>query len=132
VADRSFQWPTATSAPDPKPEPAFGGTLGVIAVALGVGFIAAYTLDAHAHRCDSCGHKWWHLGAFSLGEKAAHTCKRCGAEQWWKSSVPAEYRQAYNSYGHDSWTMPVATQNQAESPNISAAGTPLVPSKNWP
>ena|ERR1700674_2275532 len=48
-------------------------------------FVLGHALDYHAHRCESCGHRWRHLGAFSLGDLASHTCGRCGAVQWWKS-----------------------------------------------
>lgn len=126
----------------PKPSPLFGGTLGVIAIALGVGFVAAYTLDAHSHTCDSCGHKWWHLGAFNLGDVGAHRCDRCSAMQWWKGNVPDEFRHAHNAYGHDSWSYPmpegtvVCPPHQARWPEapafVSADPMPLIPSRDRP
>lgn len=66
----------------PPPSP-FGGTLGVIAIAFGIGVLGAYALDLHSHAC-ACGHKWRHLGAFNFGDLDAHTCKNCGTTQWWK------------------------------------------------
>lgn len=63
-----------------------GQTLGVIALAFGLGVIGAYALDLHAHTCDKCGKQWRHLGAFNLGDKDAHTCPRCGVVQWWKDA----------------------------------------------
>jgi hypothetical protein len=71
------QRPAATSAP-------LGGTLGVLAIAFGIGVLGAYALDLHSHACDSCGYKWRHLGAFNLGDLPAHTCRKCGTVQWWK------------------------------------------------
>jgi hypothetical protein len=64
--------------------PGFGGTLGVIALAFGIGVLGAYALDLHSHTCDFCGYKWRHLGAFNLGDAASHTCGNCGTVQWWK------------------------------------------------
>jgi hypothetical protein len=69
----------------PAVKPVFGGPLGVIALAFGVGMLGAYMLDLHNHRCSSCGQKWWHLGAFNLGDLEAHRCRNCGTVQWWKS-----------------------------------------------
>ena len=68
------------------------GTLGVIAIALGVGVIGAYVLDAHGHTCEACGKRWWHLGAFNLGDPKAHTCASCGTVQWWKNGTPHVFR----------------------------------------
>ena len=91
------------TAPAPVPT-SFGGTLGVIALAFGIGIVGAYVLDAHAHTCDSCGHKWRHLGAFNVGDQDAHTCKRCGTTQWWKCGVPQMIKDAHRdrpmSLGH--------------------------------
>jgi hypothetical protein len=84
------QWKTA------PPSSPFGGTLGVIALALGIGVAAAFVLDAHGHRCEACGHKWWHLGAFNLGDEDAHRCK-CGVVQWWKNGVPQVIRDAHRA-----------------------------------
>ena len=59
------------------------GTLGVLAIAFGIGVVGAYAFDLHSHAC-SCGNKWRHLGAFNFGDQDAHTCKRCGQVQGWK------------------------------------------------
>ena len=90
-----------------KPTPtSFGGTLGVIALAFGVGIVGAYMLDAHAHTCDSCGYRWRHLGAFNVGDEDAHRCKACGVVQWWKCGVPQMIKDAHRagptSVGHAS------------------------------
>jgi hypothetical protein len=60
-------------------------TLTSVAVAVGAVVVGMYMLDWHKHQCESCGHTWRHLGAFNLGEVAAHTCRKCGTVQWWKS-----------------------------------------------
>lgn len=90
------------------PAPALGGTLGVIALAFGIGVVGALMLDVHGHTCDSCGHRWRHLGAFNLGDKDAHTCGRCGAVQWWKNGVPQAIKDAHRGASHDGpwWTDP--------------------------
>ncbi len=66
----------------PWPQPPIS-TLGVIAIAFGIGVLGAYMLDLHAHTCE-CGYRWRHFGAFNLGDSVAHTCRRCGVVQWWK------------------------------------------------
>lgn len=68
----------------PPPSAPFGGTLGVIAIAFGIGVLGAYMLDLHGHTCVSCGNRWRHLGAFNMGDQVAHTCGKCGTVQWWK------------------------------------------------
>jgi hypothetical protein len=78
--------------PAPAPAPTLGGTLGVIALAFGIGVLGAYALDLHSHTCDACGHTWRHLGAFNLGDPTSHTCTRCGTTQWWKDGVPHVFR----------------------------------------
>ena len=82
------------------------GTFGAIALAFGVGVLAAYTLDVHSHQCDGCGNTWWHLGAFKIGDARAHRCGGCGEVQWWKSDVPLSQRKASNPFGHDAYTSP--------------------------
>jgi hypothetical protein len=62
----------------------FGGTLGVIALAFGIGVLGAYVFDLHSHTC-VCGNRWYHLGAFNMGDEAAHQCRKCGTVQWWKT-----------------------------------------------
>lgn len=61
-----------------------GRTLGLLAVAIGVAAVAAYSLDWHSHVCSRCGRTWKHLGAFNAGDHDAHTCQSCGEIQWWK------------------------------------------------
>jgi hypothetical protein len=95
-------------APAPVPT-ALGGTLGVIALAFGIGVLGAYMLDMHSHTCDSCGRSWRHLGAFNGGDESAHTCARCGTVQWWKNGVPQAIKDAHRAApraGQDWWTDP--------------------------
>lgn len=84
---RSFKEPA--SAP---PSSSIGGVLGTIAIAIGVGVLGAYMLDLHSHTCEACGHRWRHLGAFNLGDPAAHSCSKCGTVQWWKDGSPHVFR----------------------------------------
>ena len=86
---RSFQEEPASSPP-----PSIGNMLGVIAIAVGVGVLGYYMLDGHSHRCESCGNSWRHLGAFNVGDPAAHSCSKCGTVQWWKDGVPHVFRDA--------------------------------------
>ncbi len=86
--------PQVTLARRPSPPLAFGGTLGVIALAFGVGMLGAYMLDLHGHTCEACGSKWRHFGAFSVGDPGAHACRKCGTVQWWKDGVPNVFREA--------------------------------------
>jgi hypothetical protein len=81
----------------PVPAPALGGTLGVIALAFGIGVVGAFMLDLHGHQCDQCGHKWRHLGVFNGGDEPAHTCGRCGTVQWWKNGVPQAIKDAHRA-----------------------------------
>jgi hypothetical protein len=81
-------------APPWKPPGQPIGTIGVIAIALGIGVLGAYALDAHGHTCEACGKRWWHLGAFNLGDPTAHTCSSCGTVQWWKNGIPHVFRTA--------------------------------------
>lgn len=74
-----------------------GGTIGVIALAFGIGVVGAYMLDLHSHTCEACGHHWRHLGAFNLGDPDAHTCRRCGTVQWWKCGVPQVIKDAHRA-----------------------------------
>lgn len=80
--------------PPPTATPSFGGTIGILALALSMGVIGAYMLDLHAHTCESCGNKWRHLGAFNIGDPGSHTCARCGTVQWWKDGVPHVFRNS--------------------------------------
>lgn len=69
---------------EPK-EGGFWHTIGMIGVVIGVAAVGAYTLDLHGHTCDGCGKTWRHLGAFNMGDHAAHACPACGKIQWWKN-----------------------------------------------
>jgi hypothetical protein len=80
--------------PSPTSSPSFGGTIGILALALGMGVIGAYMLDLHSHTCEACGNKWRHLGAFNLGDPGSHTCGRCGTVQWWKDGIPHVFRDS--------------------------------------
>jgi len=71
------------------------GTLGVLAIAFGIGVLGAYMLDLHGHTCCRCGHKWRHLGALNVGNESSHTCSRCGTVQWWKNGVPHAWREGH-------------------------------------
>lgn len=70
-----------------QPSKPFGGTLGTVLLAFGIGALGAFMLDLHGHQCMACGYRWRHLGAFNVGDLAAHTCRRCGETQWWKDGV---------------------------------------------
>jgi hypothetical protein len=89
--------------------PGFGGTLGVIALAFGIGVLGAYALDLHSHTCESCGYKWRHLGAFNLGDAASHTC---GTVQWWKCGF-------MKSTTRDMHSMPAQPPAIAQSPRLA-------------
>lgn len=76
---------------EPSPPPSgssVGGTLGALAIAVGLGVLGAKMLDLHGHTCERCGRRWRHFGAFNLGDEPSHTCSRCGEIQWWKCGVP--------------------------------------------
>ena len=83
-------WRTFKEEPT-VPPPSIGKMLGVLAIAVGVGVLGYYALDGHSHVCESCGHRWRHLGVFSLGDPGAHTCK-CGTVQWWKDGAAHVFR----------------------------------------
>jgi hypothetical protein len=74
--------------PAQSPSVSFGGTLGALAVAVGFGVLVAHMLDLHGHRCERCGRRWRHFGAFNLGDEKSHTCASCGEVQWWKCGAP--------------------------------------------
>ena len=69
-----------------------GNVLGTIAIAVGAVALSLYAFDWHSHTCESCGHRWRHLGAFNLGDPIAHTCASCKTVQWWKDGVPHVFR----------------------------------------
>ena len=85
---RSFHQPP----PEPPAKGKSIGTLGVLAIAVGVGVLGYYMLDGHTHTCEACGHRWRHLGAFNFGDPVAHTCNQCGTVQWWKDGYPNVFR----------------------------------------
>lgn len=84
----SMPWRTFQKEPPPPTSGSFGGTLGALAIAVGVGALGCVMLDLHSHRCDQCGRRWRHFGAFNLGDEPSHTCSRCGEIQWWKCGAP--------------------------------------------
>jgi hypothetical protein len=55
--------------------------------------------DPHAHRCDCCNVRWWHLGLLSAGNVhsksalRAHTCE-CGEQQWQRLRLRAIAQKA--------------------------------------
>ena len=83
-------WRTFKEEPTPQP-PSIGNVLSTIALALGVGVLGYYMLDGHSHTCESCGHRWRHLGVFNHGDPDAHACK-CGTVQWWKDGTAHVFR----------------------------------------
>jgi len=80
--------------PDSLPPPSIGTMLGTIAIAVGVGVLGYYMLDGHSHTCESCGHRWRHLGVINVGDPGSHTCGKCGTVQWWKDGVPHVFRDS--------------------------------------
>lgn len=86
--------PTASAPKRPSAGPAepeavsFGGVMGALAVAIGLGVLGVHMLDLHGHQCDRCGRRWRHFGAFNLGDEKSHTCGGCGEVQWWKCGAP--------------------------------------------
>ena len=87
TATQHFHTPAVKSS-------SIGNVLGTIAIALGVGVLGYYMLDGHSHTCEGCGTQWRHLGAFNVGDPAAHTCSTCSTVQWWKDGVPHVFRSA--------------------------------------
>lgn len=90
--------PPGTTSPPPRREQVAQqpNMLATIAFTVGVVAFGLYALDLHSHRCEGegCGHKWYHLGAFNVGDPASHTCARCGSVQWFKDGVPHVFREA--------------------------------------
>lgn len=84
-------WRTLQEEPSAQP-PSLGNMLSAIAIAVGVGALGLYMLDIHSHRCEACGNRWRHLGAFNVGSPAAHSCSSCGTVQWFKDGVPHVFR----------------------------------------
>jgi len=113
------------------PSPSIGKMLGVVAVALGVGVLGYYAFDGHAHTCESCGHRWRHLGAFNLGDPRAHSCGRCGTVQWWKDGTPHVFRQALRSPPPEVLPGVIGSPlgRFREVPRLAASPTPVLP---WP
>ena len=94
------------------------GTLGTIIIALSAGILGYYALDGHSHRCESCGKKWRHLGAFNIGDVDAHTCGSCGQIQWWKCGLPNVFHHAH----------PVSPEALATRQEVRTAESSAVPS----
>ena len=85
-------WRTFKEEEPTAPPPSIGKMLSVVAIAIGVGVLGYYALDGHSHACESCGHRWRHLGVFNLGDPGAHTCEKCGTVQWWKDGAAHVFR----------------------------------------
>jgi len=86
------QWRSFHAQPPGPPPSKSIGTLGVLAIAVGVGVLGYYMLDGHTHTCEACGNRWRHLGAFNMGDAEAHTCGKCGTVQWWKDGFQHVFR----------------------------------------
>ena len=86
------QWRSFHQPPPEQPKGKSIGPLGVLAIAVGAGFLGYYVLDGHAHTCEACGHRWRHLGAFNFGDPKAHSCDQCGTVQWWKDGLQHVFR----------------------------------------
>jgi hypothetical protein len=87
------------------------GTLGIIALAFGIGVLGAYALDLHGHTC-ACGNRWYHLGAFNLGDEDSHRCSRCGTVQWWKNGAPHVFRSGHGADYTSAPPNPLAAMSQ--------------------
>jgi hypothetical protein len=119
----STPWRTFQEEPPPSASGSMGGTLGALAIAVGVGVLGAYMLDLHSHKCCRCGSRWRHFGAFNLGDEPSHTCSRCGVVQWWKCGVPHVLRGSQ-------FVEPPSSSVQLSpplSPPIDAFAAPVVP-----
>lgn len=115
----NVQWIAARNADRraATPSGSFGDTIASIAIVVGVVALGAYALDLHGHRCESCGHRWRHLGAFNLGDERSHTCRSCGQVQWWKCGVPQVLRDAHSRHYP-------ASPNTLATPSQDTAATP--------
>lgn len=109
----SVQTSKKTAAPAPV---SVGGTLGALAIMVGLGALGAYMLDLHGHTCEQCGRRWRHLGAFNLGDENSHTCSRCGQVQWWKCGVPHVLRGSQFAASPMNFGAPSASTALAGSP----------------
>ncbi len=104
------QWRSFHAQPPAPPPSKSIGTLGVLAIAVGVGVLGYYMLDGHTHTCEACGNRWRHLGAFNMGDPEAHTCERCGTVQWWKDGFQHVFRDP--SYAAPRQVVPNTAQLQ--------------------
>lgn len=120
MADNRFA-PPKSRLPAPPP-PKQLGTIGTIALLVGVGALGMYMLDLHGHTCDQCGYRWRHLGAFNLGDEESHTCSQCGGVQWWKNGVPHVLR------GSQFIASPRGPESVLPPPSTGAYGAPALPS----
>lgn len=120
---RAFRASPVVVPPPPRPQPQTFSTLGVVVLAIGAGVLGAYMLDLHSHRCEACNHKWWHLGAFNLGDPVAHTCK-CGTVQWWKDGMPHVFRDVLRTTSTDATRARIALAAPPPQPALVASTPP--------
>jgi hypothetical protein len=142
-------WATAqwrNSQPSPQQERPTGkppakpiGTLGKIAIAVGVGVLGYYLLDGHGHTCEGCGHRWRHLGAFNFGEVPAHTCKVCGTVQFWKDGFKHVFPDPAQRFASNAPSNAILAGLQEirdfarqALPSIAPAGSPQQPAPGFP
>jgi len=101
------------------------GTLGTLAIAFGAGVLGYYMLDGHTHTCESCSHRWRHLGAFNLGDPASHTCSKCGTVQWWKDGVPHVVREVLRTPPPDTYVARMRKLAE-DAPLLLGGGVPAL------
>lgn len=93
--------------------------------AAGVVVLGLYALDFHAHRCEACGHRWRHLGAFNLGDPASHTCAKCSTVQWWKDGVPHVFREVLRTPPPDTYVTRMRQLSES-APSLLGGGIPAL------
>ena len=101
------------------------GTLGVIAIAVGVGVFGYFMLDVHGHICEACGNKWRHVGAFNFGDQGAHTCGRCGVVQWFKDGFQQAFRDPSRPVSTYTPPTPPPQESRAAPPAGLPSGVPV-------
>ena len=121
-------WETPRASPPVAAPTKSIGTLGVLAIAAGVGVLGYFMLDGHSHVCEACGHRWRHLGAFNLGDARAHTCKKCGTTQWWKDGFQHVFRDPRYATASEAAPGTIAQQQQ----EIREVPRPGVASGSYP